>query len=120
MYKILFLCAVIICTPLFAEAGYLSTSYTHPVFTNNNWSTVPHPVVESFSLLQDGSFSGVTTNGISFRQYTVPNSVGMRIQRFEIQDHYHYIVEGDVVYSFEALSRRLATAFIQNYSMLSV
>lgn len=80
-------------------------------FTNENWHTLPHPKVASFSVHDDGSASGLTETGIFFTQYNVPNSAGIRVQRFEIQDHYHYIIEGEPVYTFAEFSSRLALAY---------
>ncbi len=80
-------------------------------FDNTNWFTSLHPKVATFTIFPDGSAEGMTVNGIIFTQYNVPNSAGIRVQRFEIQDHYHYIVEGDIVDSFEEFSARLALAY---------
>jgi hypothetical protein len=44
-------------------------------------------------------------------QYNVPNDIGVRVQRFEIQDHYHYIVEGEIANTLSELSARLALAY---------
>ncbi len=76
-------------------------------FNNENWFTLPHPTIASFSVREDGSAFGFTNTGVSFSQYNVPNNAGIRIQRFEIQDHYHYILDGVPVYSFEELSAQL-------------
>ncbi len=84
---------------------------TPAYFTNENWETVLHPRVLSFTVLNDGSSYGVTETGIPFRQYPISSPYGMRIQRFEIQEHYHYIVDGKVVNSLTELSLLLAQAF---------
>jgi len=80
-------------------------------FDNENWFTAPHPMIASFTIQDDGSSYGLTETGVSFVQYNVPNDVGIRVQRFEIQDHYHYIVEGEIVYTIEEFSARLAQAY---------
>lgn len=80
-------------------------------FTNENWLTLPHPKVAMFTVLPDGTMQGSTVNGIPFTQYSIPNSFGIRVQRFEIQDHYHYIIEGEIAYSFEELSVLLTRAY---------
>ncbi len=80
-------------------------------FTNENWFTLPHPEVANFSLLADGSMHGSTVTGASFVQYNVPNDLGIRVQRFEIDDHYHFIIEGEVAYTFEEFSAKLAQAY---------
>ena len=75
----------------------------HVRLTNENWHTLPHPQVASFAVHEDGSASGLTVNGIPFAQYNVPNEFGIRVQRFEIEDHYHYIVEDGIIDTEEAL-----------------
>ncbi len=80
-------------------------------FTNANWSTLLQPEVATFTMLPDGSMHGTTVNGIDFVQYNIPNDAGIRVQRFEIEDHYHYIIDGEVVYSFEDFSAKLAQAY---------
>jgi len=77
-------------------------------FTNANWESALHPKVASFTVAKDGSAYGMTETGIPFLQYNIPNHAGMRIQRFEIQDHYHYIINGKVAYTFAELSMRLS------------
>ncbi len=82
-------------------------------FTNENWYTLPHPKVATISLTSDGTVTGLTENGIQFVQYKVPNELGIRVERFEIQDHYHYIVEGEIADTFEELSALLAHAYLR-------
>lgn len=79
-------------------------------FNNENWFTVPHPKIAVFTVNEDGSAYGLTENSIPFSQYNIENSYGIRIQRFEIQDHYHYIVDGYIAYTPEELSIELARA----------
>ena len=80
-------------------------------FNNENWYTLPHPKIAQFTVRDDGSAFGITETGVSFKQYNVPNDVGMRVQRFEIEDHYHYIVDGYIINSFNELSQVLAQAY---------
>lgn len=75
-----------------------STSTDTP-FNNENWFTLPHPEPASFSVTQLGEVYGTTTTDIPFTQINVPNDFGVRVQKFVIQDHYHYIVAGDIVYT---------------------
>lgn len=79
-------------------------------FNNENWFTEPHPKVASFSVTHEGNVTGYTETGIPFTQDTIPNQYGIRVQRFSIQDHYHYIINGEVVYTTEELSQKLARA----------
>lgn len=79
-------------------------------FNNENWFTTDHPKIASFSVHDDGSAYGNTETGVSFFQYNIPNDYGIRIQRFEIQDHYHYIIDGEIAYTTTELSMHLAKA----------
>ncbi len=94
----------------------ISPNPTAERFTNANWHVIPHPEVASFTMHADGSSDGMTVTGVPFTQYNVANDAGIRVQRFEIQDHYHYIVEGEIIETFEELSARLALAFEANQS----
>ncbi|MCF7815517.1 MAG: hypothetical protein K9M10_02010 [Candidatus Pacebacteria bacterium] len=85
-------------------------------FNNENWFTVEHPKIATFTIQDDGSSYGMTETGISFIQYNVPNQIGARIQRFEIQDHYHYIVDGTITYSLGDFSVQLAQAYSKSLS----
>lgn len=87
------------------------TSYSDYRFNNGNWYTIPHPKIAEFTVRDDGSAYGLTENGISFVQFNVPNDFGIRVQRFEIQDHYHYVIEGEIANTLEELSARLAIAY---------
>ncbi len=80
-------------------------------FTSDDWFNAPHPRVSTFGVDGAGNASGITETGIPFSQYTIYDENGIRIQKFEMQDHAHYIVNGEIVYSSEELSARLA----QNY-----
>ena len=85
-------------------------------FTDENWLTLPHPEVATFTILTDGSMHGSTVTGIPFTQYNIPNELGIRVQRFEIEDHAHYIIEGEVAYTFEEFSAKLAQAYARTIS----
>jgi hypothetical protein len=111
------LCALFVCFAQYAYASEeiytVSTTYSYPSFrfNNENWFTLTHPSINTFSIRDDGSAYGLTETGIPFMQYNIENNIGMRIQRFEIQDHYHYIIDGEVIYSFEDFSAELAQAY---------
>jgi hypothetical protein len=108
--------------PIFAEESYIVGSVSGSSslrWNNENWFTMEHPKVASFSIRDDGSAFGLTETGVSFIQFNVPNDVGIRIQRFEIEDHYHYIVEGEIAYTFEELSIHLARAYEKQSALAS-
>ncbi len=97
-----------------AEETYTFSSYYMPSplrWNNENWLLYAQPRINTFTIRDDGSMYGFTETGIPFFQYNIENTVGMRIQRFEIEDHYHYIIEGEVVYSLEDFSTELALAY---------
>ncbi len=71
---------------------------------NENWDKVPHPKVASFTVHEDGNAEGLTVTNIPFKQYTIFDTNGIRAQRFEIQDHYHFIIQGEIAYSEAELS----------------
>lgn len=93
-----------------------TTVYSNPSFRwdNENWFTLAHPIIYTFTVRDDGSSYGLTETGIPFTQYNIENSIGARIQRFELQDHYHYIIEGEVVYTIEDFSVGLANAYARS------
>ena len=99
---------------IFAEETYtIGTVMTTATFrwNNENWFTETHPKIASFTILDDGSAYGLTETGIPFRQDNVPNPLSIRVQRFTMQDHYHYIIEGKDVYTFTELSAELARIY---------
>ncbi len=118
-YSILAILLAIFAECTLANFGNAVLAYTTESnrFNNTNWSLLPHPRVASFSMSDDGSASGLTENGIVFVQYNVPNTYGIRVQRFEIQDHYHYIVEGEIADSFTEFSSLLARAYNSSNSL---
>ena len=78
-------------------------------FNNQNWFTTPHPQPETFTVKENGEAYGTTTTGIPFTQTNFSvSSTSARIQVFTIQDHSHYIVEGEIAYSEEELNTLIA------------
>jgi hypothetical protein len=102
---------------LLPQSSVLGETSISERFNNDNWYTLPHPRVATFSVSEDGSVVGFTENGISFVQYNVPNVYGIRVQRFEIQDHYHYIVDGEIADTFTELSQLLALAYERTFAV---
>ncbi len=111
---IIFATLVVPTQPVFAVETYEFNTVLKTAtfrFNNENWFTTEHPRVMSFSINDDGSSNGLLETGVSFVQYNVPNDLGIRVQRFEIEDHYHYIIEGEIAYTFENFSAQLAEAY---------
>jgi len=94
------------------ESFTTGTVFTTATFRwdNDNWLRLPHPKVAEFTVRDDGSAFGFTETGIPFEQFNIPNAYNIRIQRFEIQEHYHYIVDGNVAYTTTELSMHLVKA----------
>lgn len=80
-------------------------------WNNENWFTEEHPKIAEFTVRADGSAYGLTETGIPFSQENVENMLNLRIQRFVMEDHYHYIIDGAVVYTLEEFSIQLAKAY---------
>lgn len=95
------------------EAFITSTFYQTASFrwNNDNWLLYTQPRINTFTTRDDGSAFGLTETGIPFVQYNIENNLGMRIQRFEIEDHYHYVIEGEVIYTLKDISAELAQAY---------
>lgn len=93
------------------------TAAPHETFTNTNWDSIPHPQVATFTIDAYGDAYGYTENGIYFSQYAIPNALGIRIQRFDMEEYHHYIIEGTVVYSLEAFSAELAQAYKEHVAV---
>lgn len=72
---------------------------TEVIFDNDNWFTLPHPEPLSFTFSENGEVYGTTTTGIPFSQINVPNDYGVRVQKFIIQNHYHFVLADRVVYT---------------------
>jgi hypothetical protein len=102
--------------PLESYVMYPVTLQTTERFNDDNWFTLSHPQIAEFSLNPDGSWYGLTVNGTAFRQFPVPNDAGIRVMRFEMDDHAHYIVEGEVAYTLAELSVALARAYTNHVS----
>lgn len=99
---------------IYVELALLLCSLLYPQFalaerfSDETITYIPHPRVSSFNREQDGSWYGTTTDGRTFIQYPIHNDAGMHIERFEIDDYAHFIVEGEVVYSLALLSQKLS------------
>jgi hypothetical protein len=80
-------------------------------FNNENWFTSPHPEPATLVVTSTGEMYGTTTSGIPFKQINIENTTGIRIQEFFIQDHRHYIVEGEEVYTVDELSKKIGLLY---------
>ena len=93
---------VIITIYLFAPATTQAFLYTP-----ENIHTAYQEVPSTFSFNTNGEAVGATISGIPFRQRNITNTLGVRLQRFEIGLAYWYVSDRGVIWAnsdLEALS----------------
>jgi hypothetical protein len=99
---------------VFAEESYMVIASPDKPdfirFTNENWFDLADQRVASFSVKDNGDSYGYTETGVYFTQKNIADIGSHKVQLFEIQDHYHYIIDGVPVYSLEEFSILLANA----------
>ncbi len=83
-----------------------STTY---FFSDITWKTAVHPNVVSFSRGIDGTYYGITDDGRTFVQFPFFHNAEYRIERFEIDAHHHYIVNGIIYDSLETFPEEIRT-----------
>ena len=114
-----FLLCTVFCMPIHTsianETFRLGTVAQTATFrwSSENWFTEEHPRIAEFTVRDDGSAYGMTETGIPFTQENVETMLNMRIQKFVMQDHFHYIIDGEVIYSFEDFSIHLAKMYLE-------
>ena len=67
------------------------------VYTNDNFFLSDHEVPTSFEQDLLGNFYGRTTTGKIFSQVNIENSLGVRLQKFSIDEAYYYITDRGVI-----------------------
>jgi cell division protein FtsW (lipid II flippase) len=77
------------------------------LWNNDNWLSNSHPIPMSFYVNADGEIFGTTSDGIPFSQTNVLPEYQTKIQKFVIQDHFHFIVGGKEVYTLEEIASEL-------------
>lgn len=85
-------------------------------FNNENWLTTEHPEPAYFAINEFGEIYGMTTTNIPFTQTNLPNELGVRVQKFVIQDHYHYIVDGNIAYTDAELAQNILMVLDKHYT----
>ncbi len=83
-----------------------STTY---FFSDITWKTAVHPNVVSFSRGIDGTYHGITDDRRTFVQFPFFQNTEYRIERFEIDAHHHYIVNGIIYDSLETFPEEIRT-----------
>lgn len=77
------------------------------VYTNDNFWTSEHDKPVFFEQDPLGNFFGSTATGKVFSQVNIENELGIRLQKFSIDEAYHYITDRGVIVAesdIEALS----------------
>jgi hypothetical protein len=77
-------------------------------YTNENFWTSTHDKPVSFHVSEAGDFYGITETGKLFRQYSIPNILDIRLQRFEIDDAYFYISDRGIIVATDTISALIA------------
>ena len=90
---------------LFAPLVFIrADTEDHAVYYNNdNITTVSHPAIDTFSVSEDTSTTGTTTNGITFTQININNDT-TRLHKFQIQEAWWYICERGIIGYGDGLS----------------
>lgn len=77
------------------------------VYTNDNFWTAEHDVPVFFEQDTLGNFFGSTKTGKVFSQTNIQNDLGIRLQKFSIDEAYYYISDQGIIVAetdIEALS----------------
>ena len=94
-----------------------ATIGTEETWNRNTWFSASHPKPANFTVTNTGAVYGVTVDGTPFQQTPIPTTTGIRIHRFTMQSHHHFIVEGIAVYTLSDLSIRLAVLEAERRSL---
>ena len=64
-----------------------------------NYDTSPRCTAppDYFVVNQDGSSWGALTSGVTFTQSNVSNELGVRLQRFQLEDYHHFVSDKGVI-----------------------
>ena len=83
--------AILVCS-------FPSWSYAY-TYDNATIHTVYHEAPSQFEVDERGNTVGTTVSGMSFRQYSIANSYGIRLQRFEIGLAYWYVSDRGIIWA---------------------
>lgn len=103
--KVYILTAITILGLLWLGGGVSAQNMPEKKFRWNqeNFNTLPHPQITNFSF-DKGTIKGELADGSTFRQYTIYENACLRIQKFELDDYSHYVVNGEIAYELGNLS----------------
>jgi hypothetical protein len=75
-------------------------------WNQDNFFTLPQPEVVSISFGK-GVMTGRLADGSMFKQYTVFANSCLRVQKFELEDYSHYVVNGFIFYRLEDFAAQM-------------
>lgn len=67
------------------------------VYTNDNLWESEHDIPVSFTQDSQGNFYGFTATGKSFKQVIIENSLGIRLQKFSIDEAFFYVSDQGII-----------------------
>jgi hypothetical protein len=67
------------------------------VYTNENFWESEHDTPVSFTQDLQGNFYGFTATGKSFQQVIIENTLGIRLQRFSIDEAFFYVSDKGII-----------------------
>lgn len=78
-------------------------------WNQENFFTLPQPEVVSISF-DKGTMTGQLADGSTFKQYTYFSNDCLRVQKFELEDYSHYVVNGFIFYRLEDFASQMKEA----------
>jgi hypothetical protein len=75
-------------------------------WNQENFFTLPQPEVVSINF-DRGVMTGQLADGSTFKQYTVFANDCLRVQKFELDDYSHYVVNGFIFYRLEDFAAQM-------------
>lgn len=94
MKKVLFAVALLV---LGALPSHGVSAAIPTVYTNDNFFSSEHDMPVTFEQDILGNFYGHTATGKVFSQVNIENSLGVRLQKFSIDEAYYYITDRGVI-----------------------
>lgn len=102
LYPALVIAAIMLLTIDARAQTTANTSVQVVIQCNNlNIDTSPNCTapVDYFTVNDDGSAWGALTSGKTFRQFNISNELGVRLQKFTLENAYWYITDRGVIHA---------------------
>jgi len=74
-----------------------TTSIAVVLWNNNNFHTTPHPEVAYFEIVNEETV-GTLVDGTEFTQKNVLDNLGVKFQKFEMQNEYHWVTDRGIIW----------------------